>query len=248
MATRALPARLTGERRFYFWMSAAMLATIFIGFAPSYYLRAVLPAATPHAPMSGLVMVHGALFTGWVLLFMAQVSLVSTGRVDLHRRLGVTALGMVIAMALVGFSSGVLQIGRGTSPPGMSPLAWSAVPIIDVPIFTGMILAALWFRKQPQVHKRLMLVAMIGMLTPATGRLPWPVGTPPALQLIGGMLPFFAALFVWDWRSRGKLHWATVTGTAIELGSWIFRLAIWETATWLSLAGWLCATFSGQGS
>ena len=86
MATRAVAPRLAAERRFYFWMAAAILATIFAGFAPSFYLRGVVPAYRPYLPMTWLVALHGLIFSCWALLFMTQIALVSAGRPDIHRR------------------------------------------------------------------------------------------------------------------------------------------------------------------
>src|SRR2546430_6276618 len=43
-----------------------------------------------HAPLPSLTIhLHGAAFSCWILLLVTQTSLVSAGRVDIHRRLGV---------------------------------------------------------------------------------------------------------------------------------------------------------------
>ena len=67
---------------FFSAMAAILLGTVFLGFARSYYLAGVF-----HAPLPSLIVhIHGAAFTCWILLFVAQTSLVLAGRVDLHRR------------------------------------------------------------------------------------------------------------------------------------------------------------------
>ena len=243
MATRAAAPRLAAERRFYFWMSAVMLATVFAGFAPSYYLRGLVPAYAPFQPLSALVMLHGLVFTAWVLLFMTQASLVSAGRADLHRRFGLIGFGMVGLMAVLGVLVALYGVARNSGPPIVAPLAWLAVPLFDVPVFAGLIAAGLANRGRPQVHKRFMLASMIGMMPPAIGRLPWPPAVPPPVVLIGGQLLFLAALASWDLRSRGRIHWVTATASAILVGSWVLRFAIWETAGWLAFARWISAPF-----
>jgi hypothetical protein len=221
-----------------------MLATVFAGFAPSYYLRGIVPAHMPFQPMSGLVMLHGLAFSAWVVLFMTQVSLVSAGRADLHRRLGMLGFGLVGLMAVLGTLAGLYGVARNSGPPIVSALSWLAVPLLDVPVFAGLICAGLANRVRPQVHKRFMLAAMIAMLPPAIGRLPWPAAMPPAVVLIGGPLPFLAVLAAWDVRSRGKLHWVTGTAAIVIVGSWLLRFAIWETPAWLAFARWVSAPFA----
>src|SRR6266851_4238807 len=83
------------ERRFFVGITAAMIAAILAGFAPTWFLRPWLyqPVMLAFTP---LVWLHGLLFTGWALLFITQVGLVSTNRLAVHRRLGV--LGVVFAV------------------------------------------------------------------------------------------------------------------------------------------------------
>jgi len=244
MATRAVAPRVAAERQFYFWMAAAILATIFAGFAPSFYLRGVVPAYRPYLPMTWLVALHGLIFSAWALLFMKQIALVSAGRTDIHRRLGLAGFGMVVAMAVVGTTAALYGVARHSGPPDMSPLAWLAVPLLDVPVFLTLIGLGLANRRKPQVHKRFMLVSMIGLLPPSIGRLPWPEAMPFPLIIIGGQLLFLIPLALWDLNSRGRVHWVTATGAGVLVGSWLFRLAIWQTPWWLAFAGWISAPFA----
>jgi hypothetical protein len=244
MVTRAVAPRVAAERQFYFWMAAAILATIFAGFAPSFYLRGIVPAYHPYLPMTWLVALHGLIFSCWALLFMTQVGLASAGRTDLHRRLGLAGFGMVVAMAVVGTFAALYGVARHSGPPDLSPLSWLAVPLLDVPVFVSLITLGLVNRRKPQVHKRFMLVSMIGLLPPSLGRLPWPEAMPFPLIIIGGQLLFVIPLALWDLNSRGRLHWVTMTGAGVLVGSWLFRLAIWQTPWWLAFAGWISAPFA----
>jgi hypothetical protein len=78
-------------RRFYVGMALAMAITVFVGFSRSYYLKSWY--GTPG--LNRLLHFHGALFTTWVLFFVAQTALVASGRTYLHRRMGVA--GAVLA-------------------------------------------------------------------------------------------------------------------------------------------------------
>ena len=134
---------LSAERRFYFFMGLAIVLTIFAGFAPSFYLRGVVAVEVPLLSMTPIVHLHGLVFSAWVLLFMAQVSLVSAGRPDLHRKLGLLGFVMLAAMIVVGTLAALHGVARASGPPFVPPLSWLAVPLLDVPVFGGMIGAAL---------------------------------------------------------------------------------------------------------
>jgi hypothetical protein len=235
-------APLNSERRFYLFMAVAILAIMFAGFAPSFYLRGVVPPYAPFLPMSALVLLHGLLFSLWLILFISQVSLVSAHRPDVHRRLGIAGFVLLPAMVVVGFLAALGGVARHSGPPELSPLTWLAVPMFDIPVFAGLIGAALYNRRDPQVHKRLMLCALISLTPPGSGRLPvlqtyvsFPV------VVIGTQLLLLAALAWWDLKSRGRVHPVTMISTLVILVSWVGRLAIWETGPWLAFAAWVAS-------
>jgi hypothetical protein len=239
MATRvAAPTRLTNERLFYSGMALAMVATIFIGFAPSYYLRGLIETYAPVLPMTPLVHLHGVLFTAWTLLFVAQTLLVSAGRTDIHRKLGLAGFALLPAMIAVAVLSALYGAIRASGPPFVPPLSFLAVPLLDVPVFAGLIGAALIYRREPQTHKRLMLIAMIGMMSPAIGRLPLPAIIPPPVAIFGLPDLFLLALIGWDLICRRRLHRATIWGGAFLVGSQLLRVAIMGTPVWLAFADW----------
>src|SRR5215471_1450295 len=80
-------AVLPGRRFDHIFFSATVLmmaATVYVGFAPTYYMAGVFRAPLP----SMIIHIHGAAFSCWILLLIAQTSLTSAGRVDIHRRMG----------------------------------------------------------------------------------------------------------------------------------------------------------------
>src|SRR3546814_4543683 len=82
MATRAAALRSRDlDRAFFTAVALALLASTFAGFAPTYFLRGLSGAA----PLSPLVIVHGAANSAWIVLFLVQTSLIATGRPDMHR-------------------------------------------------------------------------------------------------------------------------------------------------------------------
>lgn len=241
MATRSPAApRLTAERLFYSTMALAMVATVLIGFAPSYYLRGSLATWTPAPllPMTPISHLHGLLFSGWTALFVAQTLLVSAGRTDIHRKLGLAGFALLPAMIVVALLASLHGAVRHAGPPMIPPLQFLAIPLFDIPVFAGLIGWALWKRRDAQVHKRLMLLAMVGMMGPAIGRLPMPTMLPPPVVIFGLPDLFLLGLVGWDLASRGRLHKATLWGGAFLIGSQMLRVAVMTTPAWLAFAAW----------
>jgi hypothetical protein len=239
--TAAARPGLPAERRFYVGMAIAILLTVFAGFAPTFYLKGVVPLPAGTLPLTWLIVLHGLIFSAWVLLFVTQVSLVSARRTHVHRRLGQIGFVLLAAMVVVALLTALNGVARGNAPPGLSPLTWLAVPLLDIPVFTGLIGAGLLNRRNPQVHKRFMLASIIGLLPPSIGRIARAVPpdmVPFPVIIIGGQLLFLLPLALWDLRSRGRIHWVTITAAVVLTGSWVLRFAIWQTAPWLSFAAW----------
>src|ERR1041385_8610276 len=114
---------------FFTGMAIAVAATVGAGFAPTYYLKPLF--ATPALPLS--LHIHGALFTAWVLLFVAQTSLVAANRTDLHRRLGVAGAGLAVAMVVSG-TAVAIESARLARPAlgvlaGAAPLFVLVIPL-----------------------------------------------------------------------------------------------------------------------
>src|SRR5688572_20638945 len=86
------PARPVGkyDRLFYGGIALATAVMTFVGFGPTYYLRFLDggPRATiSGGSFSGILHLHGVLFTAWVLLFLTQTALISGRRAAVHRKL-----------------------------------------------------------------------------------------------------------------------------------------------------------------
>jgi hypothetical protein len=237
MATLAKPQlRLNSERRFFTGMAAAMLGTVLIGFAPTYYLFPWMHAVTARGVAAGanltpLVHVHAALFSTWILLFLAQTGLVSAQRVDLHRSLGFASLFLAPAVFVAGVWLAIDSGRRGSTPPAWpNAEAFLPVPLVSIVLFAGFVAAGIYFRRRPDYHKRLMLLGTMAMLVPALARI-LRMAQPPFLPFgVRGALVvlnlYLAALIVFDLSRRGRLHPVTLWGAVIFLATWPLRLVI----------------------
>jgi len=228
------------ERRFYSRMALFLIALVFLGFAPSFYLRGYVPSyprPNPTLPLS--VLLHGGLFTLWMLLVVAQTQLVAAGRRDIHMTLGALTVLIAVALIPVMYLTTVWQVARANQPPFTDPVTWTVIPLAVIIPFAVLLWQGWAHRRNAQWHKRLMLSAAILIVAgPAIGRLPL---APPTLagftfQVILG-LALFIPLFVWDRRTQGHVHPATWLGFTMGAISVFVPLAVfWTGADWASIA------------
>lgn len=197
------------EDIFFSVLTALIIVAVSIGFARTYFLTGIFMAKLP----SWLVHIHGALFTGWIVLLAAQVILVSTGRVRWHTRLGV--LGMFVAplMVVVGFATLVAAVRRQFLPP--APLRIILVAdTLTLCMFAGLVLAAFLARGDAAAHKRLMLLATCIILGPAISR--WPYAfMESATAFFIALDSFVVFLIGYDLWTRRSLHRATIWGVLL---------------------------------
>jgi hypothetical protein len=231
------------DRAFYSSVAIAAAAMTLVGFAPTYYFRFFDggPAATiSGAPFSGVIHIHGALFTAWVLLFITQTALISTRRVAVHRRLGVFGSLLAAAMVIAGVSAGIELGRRGGAPPGIDALSFMAVPLGDMVMFAGFIAAALLRRRDKEAHKRLMLLAYAAILGAPAARLPGVLPYGPFAFYAVGFVILFAGV-IYDYVSRGRVHPVYIWGGGLLVLSVPGRLALSGTAAWKAVAQALIA-------
>jgi hypothetical protein len=238
--TKPLPARAAGshDRVFYSLIAIAMALTVIAGFAPTYYLRFFSdgPKTTVSGgPFTGLIHLHGALFTAWVLLFIIQTALVSSRRVAVHRRMGVAGAVLAAAMVTVGTFTAIATAARGAAPVGVDPLAFLAIPIFDMVLFATFVTAAIVLRRDKETHKRLMLLAYVSIITAAVARLPGVLPHGP-LVFFGLAFCFVLAAAAYDLMSRRRIHKVYLWGGALIAISVPLRLALSGTTAWHAFA------------
>jgi len=167
VATGAHPRRSRHSRRerlFFSGISIAFTVVIFVGFAPTYYLRTLYdrPALSP------LVHLHGVIFSAWILLFLVQTNLVAVKRTDLHRLLGVAGGVFAALMLPVGYFVAINAARRTAANPG--ELKFLIVPMGALIVFPTLVIAAFLLRRRVDFHKRLMVIATIELMNAAVDR------------------------------------------------------------------------------
>jgi hypothetical protein len=222
------------ERLFYCGMAVAAAATVFAGFAKTYFLRSYFT----QTPLMPLLHVHGLVLTTWFVLFLTQTFLVAARRTDIHRRLGVFGAVVAVLVAVIGVTTAVIRAKQGAAPPGVPPLVFLVIPLGDMLLFSGLVGSGLALRRRTAAHKRLILLGTIALLPAAIARLPHVIeGGPPAFFGLTDL--FVVACVVYDRVARGRIHPATAWGGAILVASQPLRLWIGGTDIWLTFAKWV---------
>jgi hypothetical protein len=222
------------EHFFFSGMAVLFLGTVLLGFAKTYFLAGVFRAPLPN----WLIHVHGAAFSSWILLLVVQASLVSAGRVDVHRRLGLVGFGLGCLMVMLGVCAATDMLRRGVAPPGIDPKTFYAIPIGDMVIFSTLIFFAFRARFNPAVHKRLILIGTIALMDAAIGRWPFAIieRVPIATDLI--CYTFLLFLVVYDLWSTRRVHRATIWAGAFLIVLQQLRMPIGGTSAWHAFATW----------
>lgn len=231
--TSAPAATARSDRLFYTSMALAAAAAVFVGFAPTYYLRPRFQAA----PLPVYLHVHGFVFSAWVVLFIAQAALVAARRTGLHRRLGWAAAVWAALMVAVGTLAGVWSMQREIAAGfEAEALAFFLTPVSSMATFAALVAAGLVRRRHPETHKRLMLLATLGLLDAAVAR--WPVAflaeSSVAFYAVTDL--FIVAAIAYDAASRRAVSRVYLWGGLLIVVQQWLRLVLGPTEAWQAIA------------
>ena len=235
--------RKTSERKFYTRMALFLVLLVLLGFSPSFYLRGIVPAyPRPNPTLPPAVILHGSVFTLWMLAIVTQTQLIAARKHEIHMRLGKLTVLLAILMIPVMYLTAVWQVARANQPPFTDPLTWTIVPLAVIIPFAILVGRGWANRRDAQTHKRLMLsAAMLVVMGPSIGRLP--LGPPllivMTIQLLLG-LALFIPMVVHDRKLHGRTHPATKFGFAMAAISVAIPLAVfWLNLPWAKVAAHL---------
>jgi hypothetical protein len=229
-------------------MALSCIAVAFLGFAPTYWV----PIATRSFPSLPVIHFHGMLFFVWTLYFAFQTWLAASGRIARHRTMGMIGVSLATAMTIFGFLAAVSTMKRSAAI-GLTDagVAFAIVPLSGILFFAVVFTLAVANTRDPETHKRLMLLAAISILDAAVARWfltflapPGSVGPPPVEVTI---IPAFVAYLlllpavIFDWRSRGRPHPVYIYGGAALVALKLLNWPTSTTAAWHSFAGGILA-------
>ena len=237
MATAAGPrGRWRSDRLFYSLMGIFVLLLSVAGFARSYYLAPWFetPQGTPEVTL--LLHLHAAAATAWLALSVAQPLLIAGKNRRLHRRLGWFGLGVALLTVVLGNLAAIAAIHVGFIGLG-DPHIFYAVPFFAINSFAVAVFFGFLWRERSETHKRLMLLANVGLINAAVARIPLgPIvaGAPFTFTFLPDLIILAGILY--DWRSRGRVHQVWIWGGLAMIASQILMFPIMGSGAWMAFA------------
>lgn len=233
----------SSERVFFAGMVILLCVVVIIGFTPTYFGAGMFMAPLP----SPVLQVHGAVFTLWMLLLLVQTALVSARRVNWHRSLGTVAFCLPPIMIVLGLIAALNALHRGVRIGTLDPAVSLGIPLFDIVGFSVVIYAAWRARRRPDAHKRLVLLATIGLTYAALGRFPWTHwGLTPASGGVMGIGVLILFLVGYDLISLHRIHRSTMWAAPLTFVINAFSVPIAMTAGWHSFAAFLSRTVAAH--
>jgi hypothetical protein len=223
---------------FYLFSAVAALLVTIAGFSLTY----LKPLAGGTFTGRSLLHIHGAMYFGWLLLFICQPALVKTNHVAIHRKLGMAGFLLAAGMVIVGVTVAVTG-ARLHSPTllvgGLQPKQFLIVPLTDMILFTTFLSFSLANLKRPEAHKRLMLLATVSLLPAAFGRLAPMLGTSNPIIILAMQEVILFAGMIYDAIARKKIHPVYYWGGGLMVIIHLVRFPIGGSAWWSAVAEWI---------
>src|SRR5580698_8713075 len=157
------------ERYFYLFMSLLITVVVVYGFSFTIDQNLI----HPRFPLPQVVYVHSFVFSAWVLFFILQSLLVRSRNVRLHRTLGWVGAVLAVSIVVLGYttSTAVLRLAIQLRLP-FPTVSFLIVEIMELVCFAVPFALAIYWRRRPDFHRRLMLIATCALTEAAFGRIP----------------------------------------------------------------------------
>jgi hypothetical protein len=242
-ATMTAAGVRSASRNFYVWMAGGFLLIAFGGFVPTYWAK----VATGTFRAAPIIHIHGALLFTWTCFYFVQTALVAAGRTLKHRDWGLAGIALFTAMMCSILVGEATVLARDEAAGfGEAALRFSAVTLTAWPMMAALFTLAIIKIRQPESHKRLMTLLMVGIMTPALARLfltffapPGAAGPPPPFVSVPpGMVAdlFLVIAVVRDWRLLGRPHPVYLYGGIALVAQQLLAVPIAATAIWMHIA------------
>lgn len=246
--TPASTSRPAYEWLFYPAASFALLVLTFIGFQLFYLRFQAFPGRELTPPIRKLVIVHGTLMSVWMLLAIVQPLLVAVGQRRVHMTLG--RFGAILAACVVCAGYLVAINSARVSPPdlrlfGLAPKEFLVIQVSSMILFATFVTVGVVNRRRPEIHRPLMLMASLSVISAAIGRMPrlnaWYAGTllERCFSAFLVTLIIGAVLLIAKWAVTKKFdRWFAGAFAALAIGCVTASLAA-KTPAWIACASFL---------
>lgn len=241
------------DRWIYVFTAASFIVIVLAGFIPSSLAKIAAVQAGERPPFPLILHMHAILMGSFLLLLLAQTTLMATGRCNLHRRLGLLSMVIAPALVVVGFilvstSYQAMWNAAQSAPPEareklLQGLSFSEnIKLLQLRIgilFPLFLIIALRARgKDAGLHKRMMILATAVTLPAGIDRIPWLPKTFPESALSADLYTLLAIspMFIWDVTRNGYVHKAYWIWLGVCLPFAIAVHGLWDTDWWHATA------------
>ncbi len=207
----------------YLGLALTIAFVVAFGFGQTFRTKIV----HPRSPLPWILYFHIGLFASWVLLFVTQAAFIRFNRRRWHRRLGLAGIAVGASMPFVGVATAISMARFHAATGHPQAVSFLAVPFSDMLAFGIAFCLALYWRRNPAFHARLMLLASCALTAAAFARFPaWLV--PRGFYYVAAEMLMIVAISL-DWLTTRRIH--PVYGYGLPSVA-----AIHATSTWLSIA------------
>jgi hypothetical protein len=222
------PAKPKRGRLFYSGAAALLLVLMLLGFQQYYLHGKAFPDRAIAPPLRTLILVHATAMTAWVVLFLLQPLLIANGSRRVHMAVGRFGAALAACMVVLGLWLGI-QAARLTPPEvriwGVTPKQFMAVPVLTIVIFGLFVAVGVNYRRRPDVHRPMMLMATL-------------IAIPAAVARIGPLNGLYEGT---AWQTIfGPFLWTLVIATLLLVVKWLMTRSL---DRWLAI-GYSCLVAS----
>jgi len=235
--------RAQSSWRVYWPIALLSIGIALLGFWPTYYGVLLLSGSVHALP---IIHVHAAVFTGWLLLVLAQAALAATGHTAMHIKLGKVGFVYGALLILVGETTAFVSFGARVAAGNISEARTRLfAPVTDMMGFAPFLVAAWLYRRKPEIHKRLIVVATTILLIAAVHRIAIFGAPPPPLPflLVVWLSPILVGM-TFDLARRGVVHPVYLAGIGMVLVLKFLRRPLARSDAWHHFLDWLVTVYS----
>lgn len=241
------------DRWIYVFTAAGFIVITLLGFIPDSAMKLELIRAGQRPPFPLVAHFHAVLMGSFLLLLLAQTTLMATGRNALHRRIGPAAMVLVPALVVAGIVLvpttwhsiwDAAHHAPLAARPALLELSSRLDNIMLLQMRIGILFPLFLFLglkardRDAGFHKRMMILAPAMALPAAFDRITWIPSTFPAGPLSTDLYPLLAIapMVLWDVIRNRRVHRAYWVFLALYVPAAIVVHAAWDKPWWHELA------------
>jgi hypothetical protein len=249
VAARAPITRERAERMFYLLSAGFLLVIVATGFQHFYLHGRASDGGPVTQEIAPLVFLHGIAMSTWIILLVVQSGLIVRGNRKLHMSLGVVGAVLAAFLVILGLTAAITSVHY--NPDGYKDI-WGArrflslmlTNILGFGVLAGI---GLKYRRRPEVHRPMMLLATLFLAGPAGFfRIPLIIG--PIMGAIHTILAPWVPMLVLGvllvlikWLVTGSWDRYFAAGFVGIILVCVLQFFVANSAWWYRVAGWVTA-------